>query len=197
MHLKGLERTWAEIKTSETHARARELLEASVGKFGLTLYEMTVMSLAEVSGVPAPNVIVAIPEAVEGGVSVGECQVSFSEGRPEEAARMVEIYKGNPVLEPITDSDWEVGEPGPGVMPEGDTHESVAEIPAVGMIGGWPEKAEITISGLAPNRRHLRGILPDSRVVTVERTFRKEWKGGERVSCRLIRAGAAPLFRVA
>lgn len=192
MHLKGLERSFEGIKTAETRKRAGGMIrEAFIRYEG---FELPCMQGEVPLGVPAPSVILGVPEAVEGGVSVGECQVSFSEGRPAEAARMVEIYKGNPVLEPITDSDWEVRDNLEGVADGGDR--PFIETP-VAMIGGWPERAGVVISGLAPNRRHLRGTLPDGRVVTVERTMAKEWKGGQTVTCRLIRAGAAPLFRVA
>ena len=153
--------------------------------------------VAEAVGLPAETVVLAVPEAVAGVNQGGEAlPASLRDEVVGGVSVPVETYKGNPVLEPITDHNWEVGEAGPGVMGEVVTTEPPAEIPPVEMIGGWPVEAMLTVSGLAPNRRHLRGSLPDGKIVTIERTFGRAWKGGEVVKCRLIRAGGAPLFRV-
>ncbi len=197
-HLKGIDVALGAVKVPETRNRAYDMLMEAEGRWW--------GDRPRVVGVPAETVVIAIPEAVAGVNQGGE---ALPAALRDEAVLggfvapwavltpPLETYKGNPVLEPITDHTWEVGEPGPGVMPEVVTTETPAEIPPVNLIGGWPERAEIVISGLAPNRRHLRGTLPDNRVVTVERTMAKEWKAGQKTTCRLIRAGAACLYRVA
>lgn len=65
----------------------------------------------------------------------------------------------------------------------------------VKLVGGWPMEGKLTVVGLASNRRSLRARLEDGRGVCMERHF-KAWKVGDTVRAKLIRAGAAPLYRV-
>lgn len=91
------------------------------------------------------------------------------------------------------------GELGPGVMTEvvGDLTPAETDLPVVELIGGWPKVAEIEVTGLAPNRRMLKGrLVSDGRSVSMERTM-KAWKVMDRVSAKLMRAGGSPLYRVA
>ena len=64
----------------------------------------------------------------------------------------------------------------------------------VEIIGGWPDKSEVKLIGLAPNRRMLRGTLGDGRLVSIER--KQPWTAGAVVQTKLIRAGASPLYRI-
>jgi hypothetical protein len=62
----------------------------------------------------------------------------------------------------------------------------------VEQIGGWPVRSVIDLTGLAPNRRMLKGRIEDGRIVSVER---KVGAVG-RVTGRLMMAGVSPLYRV-
>jgi hypothetical protein len=62
----------------------------------------------------------------------------------------------------------------------------------VELIGGWPVRSQIDLTGLAPNRRMLKGRLEDGRVVSVERRV----GAVGRVTGRLMMAGVSPLYRV-
>jgi hypothetical protein len=95
---------------------------------------------------------------------------------------------------------------GSAVTVEGVVVGSVGEVPLVcpetavvgvqevEMIGGWPERAVVTLTGLAPNRRMMRGRIGDGRVVCVERGLGKPTSGDH--NCRIIRAGVSPLYRM-
>jgi len=89
------------------------------------------------------------------------------------------------ILTPVSDHEVEKG--GEGLVVNAE--------PRVEMIGGWPAVSPVTLYGLAPNRRTFIGRLPDNRGVLVERGLGQNWKCGDGVKCRLIRAGSHPLYR--
>lgn len=59
-------------------------------------------------------------------------------------------------------------------------------------IGGWPVRAKVSVTGLTPNRRMLKGKVGE-RWVTVER--KATVKAGDVIEGKLMRAGAVPLYR--
>jgi hypothetical protein len=71
-------------------------------------------------------------------------------------------------------------------------HETALVAAPVELIGGWPVRGAIDLTGLAPNRRMLKGRLEDGRVVSVERRV----GAVGRVTGRLMMAGVSPLYRV-
>jgi hypothetical protein len=167
-HVKAIESSYLNIKTDGTREKARWAIHGLNGRLF------------------AGNESVAIPEPVQASVPV-EAVLTREEGKSDCGA--VSVAASLPVVpeEPAIVGDLE----GSGTF----YPETVTSLP-VEMIGGWPERGEMEIMGLAPNRRHLTASLPDGRKVSVERTFGRLWKPGEKVQCRIVRAGAAPLFRV-
>ena len=199
--IRELEASWPKCKTEESRGKARDAIAAACNRMGLGFFEMVVPD--GVAGVPAPSVVMSVPDVFPGTLGEelpgGGVVVTPEVGRPVELKETgsVEVYNGNPVLPPVSDHEWEGSASHSVTVAEQVKHESPVLAPhPVDIIGGWPERSQIEIYGLAPNRRHLRGKLDDGRVVTVERTFGRVWTNGEKVACRLIRAGGAPLFRV-
>ncbi len=179
-HMELAEVAYGNIVKPETRAKAYEVVGKSLGRMGW---------VAPVSEAGVGSVSDSLRS---GGVS-GEVGVM---GAPEEQkpaelkeTAPVEIFNGNPVLTPVSDHEWEGGG-------ETVTQAAPSVVIPVEMIGGWPTQSDMTVIGLAPNRRHIKATLPDGRVVTVERSMGRKWVNGETVRCRIIRAGAAPLFRI-
>lgn len=189
-HLRLAGEANGKIKGIESRKKANEAIREFCGMGGVSV------------GMPAETVVLAVPEAVAGVNQGGEALPAALRDKAVEAgvSASVEVYKGNPVLEPITDHNWEVGEPGPGIMPEveGDTHQPetdiAPEIPHVPMQNGFPVKAFVTVGSRCINPKLLAGKLEDGRQVSIERGFRN-WKVGDKVECELLRSGGAPLYR--
>ena len=99
----------------------------------------------------------------------------------------VKVIDEHPVEEPAIEGDL------PGTTGTFYTETFQTESP-VEFIGGWPDKSEVKLIGLAPNRRMLRGTLGDGRLVSIER--KQPWTAGAVVQTKLIRAGASPLYRM-
>lgn len=198
-HLRLAGEANAKITGVESRKKANEAIRGfAVEVGGFSLGEL-LEGAAQVT-VQVPSVILGVPEPLAVCSVGGSTEIPTTELRPVEAAisASAEIYKGNPVLEPVTDHKFEVGEPGPGVMEViGDTHVAEQDVVAdpIPQVGGWPMTGEVSIMGLAPNRRSLRAKLPDGRTVSVERNL-SNWKVADSVKCRLIRAGQYPLYRI-
>lgn len=186
--IRELEKSYAQCKSPETKQKANNAIEGAIGRMGWPPASVSVgfKEFRVVNGVVSP------PSVTEGSgaVSMGSVTVSSSNG-------VTTVYPAD--YKPFVDE----GEPGPGVCEEGP--EVIGDLPGTTgefetvvtepEIGGWPERASVIVSGLAPNRRMIRGSLKDGRVVSVERSMGREWKPGIEVRCRLVRAGASPLYR--
>lgn len=198
-NLRELEKAWGKIKSPETLDKAREAWHAThkrvcpvrepEGRVGV----WTDTALSEASGGGGATVTLGGDQNAPASVSVGSGFVSREEWKDGVTTVYPRDYK------PFVDE----GERGPGVCEheiEGDLEGSgtfvvetvVPSVPEPQWIGGWPEYAFIEVVGLFPNRRSLKGTIGDGRTVHVER--RMDWKPG-RIKGRLVRAGAAPLYR--
>lgn len=202
MHLKGVEKAYGQIVTSETRDKATEIIQGGVSRMGIPAVFVGMPPVVEYGNPVVPQDLPAVAVVATEGY-----KATTTDSLPVESKETGFPGVSTTVANGVTTvypHDYEEGERGPGAFSheiEGDTDKAERDIdpclaPKVDMIGGWPERGEVEVWGLAPNRRHLRGKLDDGRVVTIERTFGREWKPNEKVTCRLVRAGAACLYRV-
>jgi len=175
-HLRFAREAYDKIKGVESRKKADAAIREFCGVGG------------DIVGVPAETVVISIPEAVGGGISLGGGEASPSETVAVEAAVSapvaVEMYRGNPVCEPV--SDYEVKQENVTI--------AQPEIPPVEMRDGFPVKAKVIVGSRCINPKLLAGKLEDGRAVSLERGFR-QWKVGDVAECELARAGGAPLYR--
>jgi hypothetical protein len=185
-HLKGISVAYAGIKTPETLKKAGGMVREELMRYeGFEMPSLAVSAtlngvsvLGGVEGGPeggnAPKAketgFPGITTTTQGGVTT-VYPADYGEDKEVEAQRIIQDLTKEPAT--VT----------------------LAEPVPVETVGGWPVSPEVEVCGLAPNRRHIRAKLGDGRVVTVERSMGRVWTNGERVKCRLIRAGGAPLFR--
>jgi len=183
-HMELAEVAYGNIVKPETREKAIGIIHESFARMGIPERYIAVTVGAVSSGEAAPSVIVAIPEAVVGVSEGGATQTLAEVPKPVESAKTPEMYKGNPVCEPVT--DYEVTDkPVANVPPEA---------PPVEMRDGFPVKAKVIVGSRCINPKLLAGRLEDGRQVSIERGFRN-WKVGDVAECELARSGGSPLYR--
>lgn len=136
-----------------------------------------------------------VSEPVVGGVGAG---VALEGEKPVEAKETAPVGEsGFPVVATVSDGTTTTVFPA-DYVPEvegdvGSTGTFYPETFTAGNVGGWPQEAEIQITGLTANRRMFLGRLPDGRTVNVERKL--GLKGT--VRGHIIQAGYRALYRAA
>jgi hypothetical protein len=199
--LSGLETAYSGIKKAETRQKARDEIMAACSRMGVAVGVPAVT--ASVGGVVSMTVERFIGDGRDMTVTCGDVPCKAVEsGFPGVSTTTV---NGVTTVYP---ADYEEGERGPGAFAheiEGDVNgttgefETVTTVPEpvsepVEMIGGWPERTLVTLTGLAPNRRMMKGKIGDGRSVCVERGLGKPTSGEHK--CRIVRAGLSPLYRM-
>jgi len=209
-NLRELEASYGKIKSEETREKAQIAIGMACGRMAvppLPNVDLQLVAFAKPESVSVASGGSVTLEADLGRVGENNVTASVSVGSVGVTGIKTEWKDGVTTVYPVEKPFVDEGEPGPGaclpVVPEepavegdvggssGTFYPETVESP-VEMIGGWPERSEINVVGLFPNRRSLRGLLPDGRGVHVER--RMDWKVGM-IRGRLVRAGAAPLYR--
>lgn len=190
-HLNCIDKAWEGIVTPKTRKRAGGLIRERCMRWDG--FEMP--SMGDSVTVGSAGEVLRVEGAFGGEVAVKAKESGFPGVSTTTVGGVTTVY-------PLS---WEEGERGPGAFEheiEGDVDGSTGETEVVSslpepveMVGGWPAVAEIVACGLAPNRRHNRGRLPDGRVVSIERGLGLVWRDGAKYRCRLVRAGGASLYR--
>lgn len=181
-NLRELEKAYGQIRSEETRTKADNAIGDVIGRIRpvQAVSVWTDTALSEASGGGGATVTLGADQNAPASVSVGSAFVSKETWKDG----VTTVYPAD-YEEPKIEGDLE----GSGTFyPE----TVVASVPEPQWIGGWPEYAFIEVVGLFPNRRSLKGTIGDGRTVHVER--RMDWKPG-RIKGRLVRAGAAPVYR--
>ncbi len=167
-HVRALQATYSNIGSSETKQKARDAVVGMLSSWWGSR-ETWGAGVVAMQPIPVPVEVSVPTEAVSTPV-VAESGCGANT---------------EPVALPVIEGDL------PGAT---GTFYAETVVAPVAQIGGWPVAASMTVIGLAPNRRTVKGRLEDGRVVSLERSG--SWKAGDVVGVRLIRAGTFPLFRV-
>ncbi len=185
-NLRELESAYGKIRTDETREKANSAINSVMDRIQpprVELREVTFPSIAplvEEFMAPVATVTLGADQNAPASVSVGSAYVSKETWKDG----VTTVYPAG-YEEPVVEGDVN-GTSGTFYT------ETVTSVPEPQWIGGWPEYAFVEVVGLFPNRRSLKGTIGDGRTVHVER--RMDWKPG-RIKGRLVRAGAAPLYR--
>lgn len=188
-HLKGLEAVYAAIPNETARTKARDEIAAAFGRMGYGAVKAEAPFVDQ--GEPGPGSMAIPPvDFTQNTHTV----VTMSSG----GVTTVFPSNYNTVAScevPVIEGDVN-GSSGTFYTETMVTTLPAAETP-VEQIGGWPVIATVAIMGLAPNRRSLKGrvtVGSDSKIVSVER--KPGVQTGSNVKGLLVRAGAAPLYRV-
>lgn len=186
-HLTGIQTVMRGKMKPETRQKAAEMIFGVLYVYGQNPVEPAKGVSAEFAEAPpAPPVMYReswnnAPEAKE--------TAFMDQGEP--GPGVVPVIAAEVVLTPVSDHEIEGDNGGSGMF----YPSSVTMGGPVEEIGGWPAEAEVEMLGLASNRRSIRGVS-GGKAVCVERSLGNVWKAGERVKCRLVRAGGVPLYRM-